>query len=90
MLKVVKAKKYRLIEKITDKRFKISPEWQGNDILSKRQSQSTLILAILFFFLKIPVLPLFCGIFLSNLFVYLVAVGNIMWKLENRNFYDQP
>ena len=33
---------------------------------------------------------LFCGIFLSNLFVYLVAFGNILRKLENINFYDQP
>ena len=33
---------------------------------------------------------LFCGIFLSNLFMYLAAFGNIMWKLGNRNFYDYP
>ena len=32
---------------------------------------------------------LFCGILL-NLFVNLVAFGNILWKLENRNFDDQP
>ena len=32
---------------------------------------------------------MFCGILLSNLFVYLVAFDNIMWKLENSNFYDQ-
>ena len=25
-----------------------------------------------------------------KLFVYLVAVGNIMWKLEKIIFYDQP
>ena len=24
----------------------------------------------------------------SNLFMYLVVFGNIMWKLENSNFYD--
>ena len=28
---------------------------------------------------------LFCGIFLSNLLVYLVAFGNTMWKFENGN-----
>ena len=33
---------------------------------------------------------LFCEIYLSDLFVYLVAFGNIIWKLENINFYDQP
>ena len=33
---------------------------------------------------------LFCGIFLSNSFVYSVAFGNILRKSENRNFYDQP
>ena len=33
---------------------------------------------------------LFYGIFLSNLFVYLVASGNAMWILGNRNFYNQP
>ena len=32
----------------------------------------------------------FCGIFLTNLFLYLVAFGNIIVKLENRNFCDQP
>ena len=33
---------------------------------------------------------LFCGILLSNVFVCLVVFGNIMWKLENGNFHDQP
>ena len=33
---------------------------------------------------------MFCGIFLSHLLAYLVVFGNIMWKLENSNFYDQP
>ena len=33
---------------------------------------------------------MFGGIFLSNLFVYLVVFGIIMWKLEKRTFYNQP
>ena len=33
---------------------------------------------------------LFCGIFLLILWVYLVAVGNVMRKLENRHFCDWP
>ena len=32
---------------------------------------------------------LFCGIYLTNVFVHLVAFGNIMGNLENRNSYDQ-
>ena len=32
---------------------------------------------------------LFCGIFLANLFVHLVALGNILRKLEIRHFYNQ-
>ena len=74
---------------MTNKRFKISPERQilFLDILS----------IAIHFHLSNPVLPpqnncsiLFCGIFLSNLFVYLVAFGNILRELENGNFYDQP
>ena len=88
-LKWWKQRKYWLIWK-NNKRFKISLEWQlwFLDILSKNQSQSISILEILYFFLKIPV-SCFVGSFLSNSFVYLVF-GNIMWKLENINFYDQP
>ena len=29
---------------------------------------------------------LFCELFLSNLFVYLVAFGNKIWKLEKKKF----
>ena len=81
MLKVLKTKKYRLIGKNDNKRLKISREWQLRllDILSKNQMQSTSILAILYFFLNLPVLSFFCGIFLSNLFVHLVAFGSI-WQ----------
>ena len=69
MLKVVKAKKE---EKVTNKGFKISPEWQlwFLDILSKNQSQSTSILAILYFLLKITVLSCFVGSFYQILCVF--------------------
>ena len=98
MLKVAKAKKYQLKRiKITFGSFKISPEWQlwFLDILSKNQ----------FWWITIHSHPcsrlfctpsqnscsiLFCGIFLLILFMYLVTFGQIMWKLEYRNFHNQP
>ena len=77
---------------MTSKRFKISPEWRllFLDILPKNKLQSTSIFAILYFFLKNTCSFLFCGVFASNLFMYLVTFFIIMWKQENRNFYDQP
>lgn len=32
---------------------------------------------------------LLCGIFLSNLFVHLVTIGNVIWKLGKRTFVTQ-
>ena len=63
MLKVVKAKKYQLRAKMINQRFKILQEWKllFLDILTRNQLQSASILAILFFFLKIPVLSCFVG-----------------------------
>ena len=54
------------------KRFKNSPEWQFRflDILSKNQSQSTSILAILYLFLKTPVLSCFVGSFYQFIRVF--------------------
>ena len=33
---------------------------------------------------------LFCGIFLSNLFVYLVAIWQHSMEMRKQNVYDQP
>ena len=95
MLKVVKAKKYWIRRKIRIKGSQISPEWQlwFLDILSKNQFWWIIIHfhpcnPLLLFQNTCSILS--CGIFLSNLFVYLVASGNAMWILGNRNFYNQP
>ena len=79
---------------MTNKRFKISPKWQLR-FLDMHPVQKSIVTH---FHPCNPVFPpknntcsiLFCGIFLSNLFVHLVPFGNITWKLENGNLYDQP
>ena len=94
MLKVVKANKYQLRAKMTTvtKRFKISPEWQlwFLDILSKHLLQSTSILAILYFYLKIPALSRFVESLYQIYSCSWWHFGNIMWKLQNRYFSGQP
>ena len=86
MLKVVKAKKHQLKGKI-DKGSKFHHN-SGHPVQKS--------MAIHFHPCSPVLLPqntcpiLVCGIFLSNLLVYLVASGNTLWKLEDRNFYDQP
>ena len=69
---------------MVNKRFIISPELQLSflDILSKNPYNPTL-------FPQNTCSILFCRKFLTSLFVYFVEFGNIMWKLENRNFYGQ-
>ena len=58
------------------------------DVLSKKQSQSTSILAILYFLLKIPVLSCFVRSFYQIYFCIWWPFGKIMCKLDNINFYN--
>ena len=86
MLKV-KNKKYQLHVRgnIPDKRFKIVTRITA--LLSGHPVQKST--AIHLHPCNPAPLPkntcsiVFCGTFLSNLFMYLVAFGNIMWKLDN-------
>ena len=89
MLKGVKAKKYQFREKITNKKVRNFARMAA--LISGHPVQKSI--AIHFHPCNPVLLPqntcsiLFCCIFLTNLFVYLVAFVNTMWKLETRNFY---
>ena len=89
MLQAVKAKKYQLRGKRDYSNFtRIAALFSRHPVLK--------LIAIHFHPCHPVLLPgnncsiLFYGIFLSNLFVYLVVFCNILRKLENTNFYDQP
>ena len=92
MLEVVKAKKYHLRGKYDEQ--KVQNFTRMAALISGHSVQKSI--AIHFHPCNPVLLPqnarsiLFCGIFLSNVFGYLAAFGNIMWKLENRNFFGQP
>ena len=89
------SKEISIEKKITTKRLKILPgrQFWFLSILSKNQFW---LIAIHFRPCNPALLPhntgfiLFSGIFLSSVFVYLVAFGNIMCQLENSNFYNHP
>ena len=90
MLKVVKAKKYQLREKMSN--LNVQNFTRMAILISGHPVQKSI--AIRFHPCNPVLLPqntcsiLFCKIFSSILFMYLVAFGNIVRKLENRNFYD--